>query len=89
MSLEETVLGRHFAYFPSNYFLFNLEYIINNKKNSDLTLRNYTAKTKRSILFREIIVVCCENHTKYSNSLFRKKMQRFLNVGLKAGGTYT
>jgi len=68
-SLEDTVPGRYFASFPSNYFLFNLEVIINNIKHSVLTLRSYSAKTKRSVLFMEIIVVCCENHIKHSNSL--------------------
>jgi hypothetical protein len=75
MALEDRVLGRHFAYFSSNYFLFNLEVIINNIKNSVLTLRNYTAKKKRSVLFREIIVVCCGNHIKHSNSLRGKNSE--------------
>jgi hypothetical protein len=75
MSLEDTVLGRHFAYFPSNYFLFNLEVMINKIRNSVLTLSNYTAKTNKSILLRQIIVVCCENHIKHSNSLCEKNAE--------------
>jgi hypothetical protein len=72
ISQEDTVLERYFAYFPSNYCLFNLEVIINNIKNSVPTRRIYSAKTKKSVLFREIIVVCCENHIKHSNSLCRQ-----------------
>lgn len=73
MSLENTVLGRHFTFFPSDDFLFNLEVIIYNRKHSVLVHHNYTAKTKRFVLFREIVAVCCQNHIQHRNALCGKK----------------
>ena len=57
MSLENTVLGRYFTFFPSDDFLFNLEVIIYTIKNAVIVHHNYTAKTKRFVMFREIIAV--------------------------------